>query len=306
MAADTSYGARVGRLFRRWDPRGLLVSDTRAAAAVATLRDPQGASPADVVEARWVCDAAVHPVLEQPVPSAFRLCSFMPVTGAIALGMISSTSPLATLWYHWLYQTHSAGTRYCNYADTSRPLSERRMGIAYAASTAAAWAIGVGAVWLARASPRLKLAGLVVPHCAVACAGAISTVANAEADLQLGLPVADERGVEVGVSRAAAAATVGRAVLLHSALVPSCALLLPVLAMRGVALPWLGRRSPQMLWPAAAALVFAGVGVATPAVAALVPPTVSLPARELEPEFRGLTDEAGRPATLTVCSRVLY
>ena len=305
MDSSPSYFARVGRLLRRWDPRGLGVSDARAAAAVATLKSPQSATPSELVDAQWVCNAAVHPVLEQPIPSAFRLCSFMPVTGAITLGMISTTSPLATVWFHWLYQSHSAATRYCNYADTTRPLDATRMLGAYAASTLAACGIAVGFGSFARSRPRLRLAAMAVPHCAVACAGAISSVANAEVELREGVPVADANGVERGVSREAARATVGRAVLLHSFLIPSCALLLPVVAMRGIAVRLL---DPVMLPPAAIALTAAGVGVVTPAVAASVPPSIVLPARDLEPEFRAMAAEesGGPPLELTVANRVLY
>ena len=80
-----------------------------------------------------------------------------------------------------------------------------------------------------------------------------------EPELREGVPVADANGVERGVSREAARATVGRAVLLHSFLIPSCALLLPVVAMRGIAVRLL---DPVMLPPAAIALTAAGVGVA--------------------------------------------
>ena len=72
----------------------------------------------------------------------------MPVTGTLSLGMIWSANPPAALLCHWLYQaraacqssrrhsrahrrpsaqSHSAGMRYCNYADVSRPLDAQRM-----------------------------------------------------------------------------------------------------------------------------------------------------------------------------------
>ena len=310
-APDSGYRWNVRALFRRWDPRGLLITDKQAHAAVALLRNPPSGDEAMAHErsrAELVCDAAVHPVLEQPIPSAFRVCSFMPITGLLSLGMISTHSPIATLLYHWLYQSHSAATRYCNYADTSRPLDARRMAVAYAASTGAAWAIALASIGLVHRVPRLRAVGMVVPHLAVASGGAISTVMNAEAELAEGVGVQDAvTGEELGVSRAAARATVERAVLLHGVLVPSCALLAPVLAMRTIVFPRLQRiATPAALWTSSMALVVGGVGVLTPFVAALVPPTVPLQPRDLEEELQPrLRDGSGAPRKL-VSARRLY
>ena len=44
----------------------------------------------ELQEAQRVCDAAVHPVLKEPIPSAFRVCSFLPVTYGLSLAMIST------------------------------------------------------------------------------------------------------------------------------------------------------------------------------------------------------------------------
>lgn len=296
--ALAEYRARLHRLFTRWDPRGVLVSDAQAALAVTRLRNPEHESAASLESARWVCDAAVHPVLEQPLPSAFRVSSFLPVTSLLSLAMISTKGVGATLFYHWLYQSHAAATRYCNYADTSRPLDARRMLGAYAASTGVAWGVSAASFALVARLPRLRILGLVVPHSAVACAGAISTVMNAEVELAEGIGVCDDAGVERGCSREAARVTVQRAVLLHGLLVPGCALLLPVVSMRTLA-PHLMRTAPRMLLPTATALVLGGTCVVTPLAAACVPPTVTLPLDRLEPPLRALADadaDDGRPA----------
>ena len=300
-----TYGARVGKLLRRWDPRGLAITPAQGQAALARLRTPAGASAADLEHAQWMCEAAVHPVLEQTLPSAFRVCSFLPVTALLSLAMISTKSATATLLYHWAYQSHTAATRYCNYADTSRPLDPRRMLTAYAASTAAAWGITLSSLAAVARLPKLRLLGLVVPHTAVACAGGVSVYMNSEAELREGIPVLDASGAERGVSVEAARATVGRAVLLHGLLVPGCALLLPVLTMRTLVLPRLRQSAPQALWPAAAALVVGGAAVATPLAAACMPPVVALSADKLEPGLRELRDENGQPLQL-FSSRPLY
>jgi hypothetical protein len=312
-----SYRARVERLFRRWDPRGLLYSQEKCAAAVARLKAPvalaadtassssgssKGSSSrsssslsvqqrlalseqAERDRARRICDAAVHPVLEQPIPSAFRVCSLLPITSLLSLAMISTKSAAATVLYHVVYQTHSAATRYCNYADTTRDLDASRMQLAYATSTAAACTIAVGASRLLTRLPSLKLVGLVVPHTAVACAGAVSTVLNAEVELREGVPVRNSSGEDLGLSVSAAKQTIRQAVLLHGVLVPACALLLPVAAVRTLVAPRLLKRSPHLLWPAASAVVVGCGFFATPVVSAIVPPVVELDPRSLEPEL---------------------
>lgn len=310
MSADgfhPSYETRVRKLFRRWDPRGLFVSDAKASIAVARLEAPPHLSTQrDLDEAQRVCDAAVHPVLKQPIPSAFRVCSFIPVTYGLSLGMISLAKLYSsTLVFHWLYQTHSAATRYCNYADTSRPLSVQRMGTAYAVSTAAACGLAVGMSALVHRMPSLRLLGMVVPHCAVASAGALSTVMNEEVALQEGVMVHDANGRECGVSRVAARETVKQAVMLHGLLVPGCALLLPVVASHALITPrLLAARAHRYVWPASAAVTALSCFVITPLAAALVSPAVTLPpgAPILEPEV-----EARRPDGGTlVSSRPLY
>ena len=277
---------RVKRLLHRWDLRGLRINDAQAKAAVDVLKTPGGRRATDIEKAQRICNLAVHPVLEQPIPSAFRVCSLLPVTAFCSIAMISTKSFFGSIFLHWMYQTHSAGTRYCNYADTSRDLDPKRMAMAYAASTVAACGVAIGANSLAARIPRLRLVGLIVPHTAVACAGAISTVMNAEVELREGIRVHDAHGVQHGVSVAAAQTTVTQAVLLHGVLVPSCALLLPVAAMRGFLYPRLMATAPHMLMPAATATVVGSTCLITPLAAACVPPIVELSADRLEPELQ--------------------
>lgn len=300
-----SYSERLRRLLRRYNPVGVLISDRKVYAALETLRSTN-ASEKQLDYARWVCDTAMHPVLQQPIPSAFRLSAFAPVTALLALGMVSNKSPLGLVFYHWLYQSHSAGTRYCNYADTSRPLDSKRMLTAYAVSTGAACSIALGALAAVKRAPRLQPIGLVVPHLAVCVAGAASTVLNNEQDLLHGVQVTDASGRSLGVSRHAAREGVERAVLLQSLLVPTCALLVPVLTMRTLVVPRLMHTNPLMLWPTSAALVLGGVCGLTPAAAAAVPRHVTLPRERVEPELQALVDEGGRPVQEFHSTRVLY
>ena len=94
--------------------------------------------------------------------------------------------------------------------------------------------------------------------------------------------------------------------LLQSALVPSCALLLPVLTMRSLVVPRLIRTRPLMLWPASVALVLGGVFGLTPAAAAAVPRHVVLRREAVEPELQQMCDEQGRPIEEFWSTRVLY
>lgn len=307
---NPALSERVGRLVRRWDPTGVLISDEKAQAAIKRLKHPEVLTRTELARAQRVCDLAVHPVLEQTIPSAFRVCSLLPVTSVLSLAMISSKSPVAAVIFHWFYQSHSAATRYCNYADTSRDLDPRRMQVAYAASTVAACTIAIGATAVVSRFPRLRLAGLVVPHSAVASAGAISTILNAEVELREGVLVTDAAGHEIGVSRAAAKETVKQAVLLHSVIVPSCALLLPVVTMRTFVVPRLLAQGAHRLWSAAAGLVLGSACFVTPLAAALVPPVVRVPASQLEPDLQSVIarrrSDTGAPDEVMYSAKLLY
>lgn len=208
LLPSDEYRSRLHRLLRRWDVRGLLPSDAKAHDALALLKAPRGASAEQLEAAERVTEQVMHPVLEQPIPSAFRLCSFMPVTATLCLGMLSSKAPSGVLWFHWLFQSHSAGMRYCNYADTSRPLDGRRMLQAYGLSTLAACGVALASLRAVERVPRLRPLGVVLPHLAVGCAGAVSTVGNAQHELEHGVDVTDRAGEVLGVSRVAARASV--------------------------------------------------------------------------------------------------
>ena len=128
-------------------------------------------------------------------------------------------------------------------------------------------------------------------------------------ELEDGVAVLDAAGKEVGVSREAAKATIAKAVLLHSVVVPSCALLLPVVAMRAYVVPRLLRSAPNALWPVAAGLVVGCSCVITPVVAATISPEVTIDPQQLEPELaekilRGTAGD-GAPVHLR-SSRELY
>lgn len=93
-----AYASRLRALVRRWDPRGVLIGDEEALEAARLLRErPDDASEASLRRAERVYDAAVHPVLEQPIPSAFRVSSFLPTTSVLALGMVASREPKSLL-----------------------------------------------------------------------------------------------------------------------------------------------------------------------------------------------------------------
>ena len=303
MTTNEPYSDRLRRVLRRWDPRGVFVGDAKALAAVSVLKAPQNHTDAQLAHARWTCDVAVHPVLEQPIPSSFRNSAFMPVTAILSLGMVSSSKPLGVLACHWLYQSHSAATRYCNYADTARPLDGQRMLAAYGLSTGVACGIALAAVAEVRRAPSLRALGLIAPHSAVCAAGALSTYLNNEADLAHGVEVTDAAGAPLGVSTSGRGRRAARRASpeWRSAAVP---LLLPVPAMRGLVVPRLWKSHPDKLWPISAALVAGGVCVATPAAAASMPAVVSLPVDDLEPE--GARREGATGVETVYSSRVLY
>lgn len=304
--------SNLERLKEKWDPRGVLVSDARALAAVRTLKAPRAACTLrQRRDAAWVLNAAVHPVLEQPVPSAFRHGSFLPVTSLVALGLASTKNAAATILWHTLYQSHAAGLRYVNYANTERPLDANRMLMAYGASTAAACGLGAGLLRLTRWLPRLRPVALVAPHLALSAAGALSTLMNNKADLDEGVVVTDGAGNALGTSHVAARASCARAVLFQALLIPTCALLVPALTMRVLVAPRL-IRSRYFRWtlPVSGAIILSGTCVLTPLAAAAFSPHISVPVDDLEEPLRERLSAAAagsqRVSEVVWSSRVLY
>ncbi|KAL1523779.1 hypothetical protein AB1Y20_018703 [Prymnesium parvum] len=304
---DLPFSARLRRISARWNPRGVLISDAQAHEALRVLNTRTPATPAAaLVDAERVCRAAVHPVLCQPIPSAFRHASFLPTTSALALGMVLGKSPLTLLGCHWLYQSHAAGMRYCNYADTSRPLDGALMLKAYALSTLAACGVALFSGKLVARAPRLRLLGSTLPHAAVASAGAVSCVMNASHELEAGTGFSDAEGTLLGKSRAVARASVCQAVLFHAALVPACALLVPVITLRAL-MPYLLRTSPVLVTPVSATLTTCCTWCLTPLAAAMVPNTISIPFSALELDNQEKVKAAiGKEPTRVYSDRLLY
>ena len=69
------------------------------------------------------------------------------------------------------------------------------------------------------------------------------------ASSQAGVGFSSPAGGAIGSSQVVAQASVTRAVLFHSLLIPGCALLAPVVAMRFLVVPQMLRRAPGMLAP---------------------------------------------------------
>ena len=102
-------------------------------------------------------------------------------------------------------------------------------------------------------------------------------------------------------------ASVARAVLFHSVLIPGCALLAPVLAMRFVVVPRLLRTSPVLIPISSAALTVGCTCYLTPFAAASCPPVITVPTSALETEnqekVRSLCAE---PRERVWSDRILY
>eukprot|EP00965_Chrysotila_dentata_P071497 2362057-Pleurochrysis_carterae.AAC.1 len=302
------YSERLRRLLNRWSPYGVMVTHAQAQASVAIVKDSQFATTEETKTAKRIYEVAVHPVLDQPIPSIYRFGSFFPATLTTSLLLATTHKPALAFAAHLLFQSHSAGMRYCNYSDTSRPLDQNLMMNAFIASSAAACGIGSGAILLYRKFPKLRGVATVVPHLALSCAGAISTYMNNQADLEEGVVVADAYGRICGVSHEAARIGVYRAMWIQAVVIPGCALLAPMAFTRYVIFPRLTASNNFVQLPIAiSAAVVCGVVGLTPAMVALVDPQIGVAAASLEAHCTEYAQTLGvAPSDKLYSSRLLY
>ncbi|KAJ1627747.1 Tricarboxylate/iron carrier [Pavlovales sp. CCMP2436] len=311
------YTDRVRHLFSVWDPTLLIVQrQAIERARLVVERAAGGGAPTrsaarDMERAGQIVADAIHPVTGDVLPNFVRRSSTVPVNAVIAAAMLSTSSVSGTAMLHLYFQSYNSLVRYANHSDERHPLDPKRLWAAYGLATGAAVAIGVGAGRaLHDAPPALRPLRMIVPHLAVACAGALGLYMHNAPDAVDGIELVDSTGTVRGVSVEAGRGTLARALALHAVVLPSCQLLLPPLLMRYGITPSLqsfsGLTRLSLAFPLALGTTFACVAGLAPLAAAAFPRQVSFEPSALEPQFHGLADAEGRPLGVLYSHKALY
>jgi hypothetical protein len=145
-------------------------------------------------------NAAIHPDTQEVIPLPFRMAAHVPANTVLLVGMLASTSPMATAVSQAANQTFNAMQFWSN-RNASNTIDSLRFGASFAASVVASVGVGVALRrWELRVAARL--AGRVSMAASIGGALIPLVAAGAAKPLQIGIMRSDEltNGVQVRLS----------------------------------------------------------------------------------------------------------
>uniref|UniRef100_A0A8C8RA51 Sidoreflexin n=1 Tax=Pelusios castaneus TaxID=367368 RepID=A0A8C8RA51_9SAUR len=240
---QNTFVGRLKHFFNITDPRTVLVSEReldRAKGLVESCRAglvPPGTSREQLFYAKKLYDSAFHPDSGEKMNLIGRMSFQVPGGMAITGCMLQfyRTVPAVVFW-QWVNQSFNALVNYTN-RNAACPLSLTQIGVAYVTATSTALATAVGLnLYTKRAPP---LVARWVPFAAVAAANCVNIPMMRQQELINGIAVTDNKDVELGNSRVAAAKGIAQVVISRIAMAAPGMVLLPILMERLEKLPFM-------------------------------------------------------------------
>jgi len=305
---QSTFAGRLSHFREVTDPLSLFTSKEELQASQALLAsfergEAKGVSDAALWNAKRVVDGIIHPVTGEEMFFLGRMSAFVPTNTIPTLGMLTASSPAATIFWQWANQSNNV---LCNYVNRSgASIDATQVATAYALAVTVSCGVAVGAQRLVQSGPPIfKRFRLGVPYAAVVCAGSANLGFTRLPEMQSGVPVRAKDGTPLGLSQAAAKSAVASTILSRIVMLPIAPLLVPPLAMAGL------RRAVPALKGAPAVAVELGIIASTfyfalPPAIALFPQEMTLPVSSLEAHFQGLTDGSGEPVLEVLCNKGL-
>ncbi len=177
-------------------------------------QEPPGTTEEDVWRAKVIYDSAFHPQTGEKNFFLGRMSCQVPgnmiITGMMMTWYKSNT---ATILLQWANQTFNATANYTN-RNASSNITNEMLAQAYVAATVLSVSVAVGLNKMIAKSATLSkgMIGRFVPLTAIAAANCINIPMMRQVELQEGIMVSTEDGVEIGKSKAAALGAVGQVV----------------------------------------------------------------------------------------------
>jgi tricarboxylate carrier len=245
-------------------------------------------------------DACVHPDTGEVIFAPFRFSAFVPTNIPLVVGMLSATSPGATMFWQWANQSYNVAVNYSNRnIGASTSMSNSAIMASYAGAVVASCSLSVGLGALVSkmntsASPSLGLRLLrgAVPFVAVASAGVVNVALMRRQEAINGIGVKDHEGVERGISITAGKQAVTEVALTRVAL-PAPILLFPPAIMSLWDRTGLAKANPKWRPFVQVPVITACLWLALPLAIGLFPQVSSVKAEQLEPQFHNLKDSKG-------------
>ena len=278
------------------DPRLLLVTDEKLNEAQHILDDFRKQptrtghfSDSELWDAKRFIDSAINPATGEVVHPAARMCSFIPASLPITLGMLTMTSPLSIVTLQWINQSYNA---LFNYSHRSQAGSDKSQVLkAYGLATAVSCGLALA---LNKVANRIKPPWLISTF-AVMAAGSANVAFTRSREITEGVDVMNRKGEVVGQSKIAGKYAVGYTVLSRSIFLPIPIMVLPGIMSQLIASRFFsGRvgRGPKLFIDVGCIIL--SQAIALPVCIAAFPQTLEIKRSQLESELRdtGPPDES--------------
>lgn len=203
----------------------------------------------------------------------------MSITGAMMT--FYRTTPAIIFW-QWLNQSFNAVVNYTNRSGDA-PISKSTLLQAYVSATGAALGVGLGLNAMVKSLP--PIAGRFVPFVAVAAANCVNIPLMRQSEIKNGIPVMDENGEKLGISKSAAKQAVGMTVL-SRIIMAMPGMSIPPLIMNQLEKKSFMKRMPWLASPLQIGMVGFILVFATPLCCAIFPQTSSMNISSLEDELK--------------------
>lgn len=303
---QSTFMGRLLSMYEVIDPRNLLISEAQLQkskdliAAYKKGGRPAGVTDEDLWEARTNIEVNIHPVTGETLFLPGRMSAFVPTNVPLCAFMLMASTPQMQALGQFMNQSYNCVNNYVNRSGATVNWGDLLSSYGIAVTSAVSIALGAGA--LVKAVPALSAAGPFVPYMAVASAGSCNVAFTRKDEWQNGVPICDASGKNLGVSVKAGETAVLQTVLTRSCFLPIAPLVLPVLGMKVL--------SPILFCQpvaAAAELVLVTVCISSflPVALAILPTTMELDVKSLEPQFQNLTDDKGQPITKVFANKGL-
>jgi tricarboxylate carrier len=298
---ESTYSGRFLHFLDVIDPRTLFKTNQQVEQAVQLLKDYSSnqtikINDDELWEALKLKQAAINPGTNEIITRPFRMSAFLPANVPIIFGMLSTTSPIGTVFWQVVNASYNSALNYANRSGADVSNSQLIQSYLLAVTTAVGLSLGIRQVGSrGKLKVMLDKVPFVVPYMAVAGAGAANVYASRRVEIVEGVPITDESGeVVFGTSKEAGKQGVYKTILTRAMGLPLPVLVLPPIIMK--ALPKV--KSPQANVGLELVVITMCLAGALPATIALYPQRLVLNVSSLEGEFQNLKHpKTGEPVT---------
>ncbi|XP_066999013.2 sideroflexin-3 [Anabrus simplex] len=305
---QSTYWGRARYYFTTTNPLNLLVSDKRldeAKEIVTKYRrkgDMGNLTEDELWRAKEIYDSAFHPDTGEKMMLIGRMSAQVPMNMTITGCMMTFyKSAPAVIFWQWVNQSFNAIVNYTNRSGGS-PITNDQLAESYALATGGALITALGLNSLVKRAP--PIVGRWVPFAAVAAANCINIPMMRLQELKEGIPVNDEKGKKLTMSKVAAQHGIGAVTISRISMAA------PGMALTPVVMDYLEKRGTLCRYPwsnAPIQILLCGffLTFATPMCCALFQQKASISVDQLEPEAQQVIKKKSPPPEIVYYNKGL-